>query len=278
MKLSASTRLCGVIGYPARHSLSPALHNAAYWALGLDWAYLAFEVPPAEFAAAVAGARALGLRGLSVTMPHKEQAAGLATKRSVTARRLGAANTLTFEGREIVAESTDGTGLVTDLRLACGFDPAGKRCGVVGAGGAARAVVLALAEAGAAEVLVVNRTAVKAHRAAGLAPSVGRVARAEELAGVDLVVNATPVGLGAQTGDSPAGWPAGADPTRLRPGQLAVDLVYHPAETPWLAAAREAGAATRNGLGMLVHQAALQVALWTGERPPVRAMWAAVRE
>ncbi len=275
MSLSARTELAGVIGSPVRHSLSPLLHNAAYRALGLDWAYLAFEVAPADLATAVRGAAALGLRGLSVTMPHKDEAAALADRRSPAVRRLGAANTLSFSKGAIAADSTDGAGLLADLSVSLGFDPAGSRCGVIGAGGAARAAVLALAEAGAAEVLVVNRTPLRAFRAASLAPGVARLAKPDELEGADLVVQATPSGMLAGEGEEP-GWPAGVDPARLGSGQIVVDLVYEPAETAFLREARRFGAVTRNGLGMLVHQAALQVALWTGERPPLSAMWEAV--
>lgn len=279
LRITSATELAGVVGHPARHSLSPALHNAAYAALRVDWAYLAFEVNPPDFAAAVAGARALGARGLSVTMPFKEEAAALASRRSSTVRRLGAANTLTFEKNEVVADSTDGAGFVADLAKALRFDPNGRRCAVIGAGGAARAVILALAEAGASEVLVANRTPVRAFRASALAPGVARVVRADELASAELVVQATPAGM-AGTGEPAegegSGWPVGFDPSRLSAGQFAVDLVYHPEETAWLRAAAAGGATTRNGLGLLVHQAALQVERWTGRAAPLVAMWAAV--
>jgi shikimate dehydrogenase len=156
---------------------------------------------------------------------------------------------------------------------------------VLGAGGAARAIILALAESGASEVLIVNRTPVRAFRAASLAPGVARVARAEECYDVDLIVQATPAGMGVppaparegEEGTTPSdAWPLGVDPTQLSAGQIAVDLVYHPEETAWLAAAAAAGATARNGLGLLVHQAALQVERWTGRTPPLVAMWAAV--
>lgn len=274
MKISAATRLAGVAGAPVAHSLSPLLHNAAYRALGLDWAYLAFEVSPADFPAAVKGAEALGLVGLSVTMPHKEAAAAAATRRSPTARRLGAANTLTFENGEIVADSTDGKGFLADLDEALGVDPTGMSCAVLGAGAAARAVVVALCEAGAREVLVVNRTPMHAFRAAALARGPGRVARQEEIEGAELIVQATPIGMtGVETDRA-----VPVDPRFLRAGQLCVDLVYDPPETAFLAAAARAGARTRNGLGTLVQQAALQVARWTGETPPLKAMWSAARE
>lgn len=286
--LSAATELAGVVGFPVRHSLSPRLHNAAYAALGLDWAYLAFEVPPGKLEAAVLGAASLGMRGLSVTMPHKEQAARLASRRSATVRRLGAANTLTFEEDRVVADTTDGDGFLSDVRSSLGFEPAGKCCGVIGAGAAARSVVLALAEAGARELLVVDRTPARALRAATLAGTRGRLARPEELDGADLVVQATPVGMSSADGPVASepppgaggaagpGWPAGVDPARLGAGQVAVDLVYHPRVTPWLEEASRCGATTRNGLGMLVRQAALQVSRWTGEAAPEEAMWEAV--
>jgi shikimate dehydrogenase len=267
----ARGRLVGLIGDPVRHSLSPAIHRAAYEALGLDWTYAAFEVPAEHFSAACHGAKALGLRGLSVTMPHKHEAATIATRRSPAVRRLGAANTLSFDAAGIVADSTDGDGILDDLREGAGFAPAGRRCGVIGAGGAGRAVVLALAGAGAAEVLIVNRTPVKAFRAAALAPGIGRVARPEELDGCDLVVQATPLTMTAEAEG------LGVDPGRFGSGQLVYDVVYLPsAEAFWQSAAAN-GATVRNGLGMLVHQAARQVRIWSGCEPPLPAMWAAVR-
>jgi shikimate dehydrogenase len=192
---SPRTLVAGVVGFPVRHSLSPRLQNAAYAAMGLDWCYLAFEVPPGSLERAVSGAAALGLRGLSVTMPHKDAAARLATRHSRQVRRLGAANTLIFEADAVRAESCDGDGLLDDLREGAGFDPDGRRCGVIGAGGAGRAAVLALAEAGAAEIVVVNRTATRAWKSVALAPRVAHVGRPEELKGMDLVVQATPMGM-----------------------------------------------------------------------------------
>lgn len=313
---SAKTRLAGVIGHPVSHSLSPRLHQTAYRALGVDWAYLAFDVEPASLEAAIRGARALGAVGLSVTMPHKESAARLATRRSAVVRRLGAANTLTFSGSQIAADNTDGTGLLADLRLEASFEPRGRRCAVIGAGGAARAVILALAEAGASEVLVVNRTRVRAFQAVALVPGRARVARREELETADLIVNATPASRPASSPDvgeaaeaaegvetaqpaesaaapaapaAPALAPGSAatapalpgledfvDSSRFGSGQLVVDLVYDPPVTEWLARAAANGARVRGGLGMLVYQAALQIELWTGSRPPLTEMWRAV--
>ncbi len=374
-----TTDIAGVVGFPVRHSLSPRLHNAAYSAMGIDWCYVAFEVPPGSLERAVAGAAALSVRGLSVTMPHKDAAARLATRHSRQVRRLGAANTLIFDKGAIRAESCDGEGLLDDLRQALGFDPSGRRCGVIGAGGAGRATVLALAEAGAREIIVVNRTAAKAWRSVALAPRLARVGRPEELRDLELIVQATPSGMtprdgapeasavdqarvsepsggtglsrlaglygsrpgatglgqrraradapsepespapssvsqtesrsASQLGSSGARGPvqtdglshqhlsgtdepnrpgrpdgsqaagvtiAGVDPCWFGAGQLIVDLIYYPVLTPFLLQARSHGATVRGGLGMLVHQAARQIRLWTGMEAPLGAMWAVV--
>jgi len=209
--------IAGVVGFPVRHSLSPRLQNAAYAAMGLDWCYLAFEVPPGSLGRAIAGAAALGLRGLSVTMPHKDAAARLATRHSRQVRRLGAANTLVFEPGAIRAETCDGDGLLDDLREGAGFDPHGRRCGVIGAGGAGRATVLALAEAGAAEIIVVNRTATRAWKSVTLAPRVAHVGRPEELKGMDLVVQATPTGMPGTDAKAPEAGPILTDPSGSQP-------------------------------------------------------------
>lgn len=282
---SGDTRLAGVIGHPVRHSLSPRLHQAAYRLLGVDWVYLAFDVAPEALEVAVAGAVGLGIVGLSVTMPHKDAAARLATRRSALVDRLGAANMLTFSGNEIAADNTDGDGFIDDLRTEVAFEPDGRRCAVIGAGGAARAVLVALAQAGAREVLVVNRTPERAFEAAALAPGCGRVARVEELDSADLVVNATPMGMRAggtvghtSTSGPRDGAPSGrffVDPTRFGPGQLVIDLVYDPPVTEWLSGAAASGARVRGGLGMLVHQAAHQVEIWTGSRPSLSELWRA---
>ena len=261
--------MAAVIGYPIRHSISPVIHNAAFRALDLDWVFTAFEVAPGRAAAAVDGARDLGLAGLSVTMPHKADAVRALDRLTPTAEILGAVNTVVRHGtRELVGENTDGAGFLDALRTDEGFEPAGRRCLVVGAGGAGRAVVLALAGAGAAEIIVTNRTAPRAEEAAALAPAVARLGSTDEADGVDLIVNATPQGM---AGDRSLPVPAAA----LGPGQLVVDLVYHPTLTPLVEAARERGAAATNGLGMLIHQAAHAFRLWTGEDPPLEVMSAA---
>src|SRR2546423_2823555 len=135
---TATTHLVGIIGDPVRHSLSPVLHNAAFAALDLDWAYVAFEVPYRAGGAAVEAVRSLGLEGLSVTMPHKADAAAAVDELSPTAETLGVINTVVRRGDRLLGESTDGEGFVDALRADVGFEPAGKRCVIVGAGGAAR--------------------------------------------------------------------------------------------------------------------------------------------
>lgn len=269
---TATTSVVGVMGDPVVHSLSPLLHNTAFASLGLDWVSVAFPVPVAGVTAAVEGMRSLGLRGMSVTMPHKAAVAGAVDELTPIAEQLGAVNCVRRRGDRLVGDNTDGAGFVESLRHGADLDPAGRRCLVVGAGGAARAVVLALAGAGAAEVIVVNRTPERAASAAALAGPRGRVGTAADVVGADLVVEATPAGM---DGVAPVASPVHG--ATLGPGQVAVDLVYHPPVTPWLAAASAAGATTLGGLGMLVHQAAAQLAAWTGTTPPVTAMWDAAR-
>ena len=217
--------------------------------------------------------RALGLAGLSVTMPHKQDAFDAVDHATEVARRLGVVNCVSWADGELVGDSTDGAGFVAALRRATSFAPAAARCLVVGAGGAARAVILALAQAGAAEVVVVNRTVARAESAAALAGGAGRVGSAADVARADLVVQATPAGMALGAGVVGPELPF--DPATVHAGQVVADLVYHPRVTPLLAEAARRGATTVGGLGMLVHQAALALERWTGAAVPVEPMWAA---
>ncbi|MGI8937177.1 MAG: shikimate dehydrogenase [Iamia sp.] len=262
-------RVCWVIGSPVEHSLSPVIHNAAFAALELDWTYFAVSVPSGGAPRAVAAMRSLRLGGMSVTMPHKQAAAAAADEVTPQAERLAAVNCLSWRGTRIVGDSTDGVGFLDSLRVDHAWEPEGARAVVLGAGGAARAVVAALADAGVREVGVANRTPERAAQAAALAGDRGRVVDGDAVAAADLVVNATPIGMGAD-----AGLPVEAE--RLGSGQLVADLVYDPLETPLLAAARARGAVPVTGVGMLVHQAAHAFRAWTGEDPPVEVMSAAV--
>jgi shikimate dehydrogenase len=265
--ISGATRVAGVIGSPVRHSLSPALHNAAFAVAGVPWVYVAFEVAPGRASEALVAVRVLGLGGLSVTMPHKDDVANLVDELDPAAAALRSVNTVVplADGR-LKGYSTDGAGFVAALREA-GHDPAGRRIAVIGAGAAGRAIIDALARAGASELVVVNRSMERAHTAAALAGDIGRVGTESDVSGCDLVVNATSVGMGGH------GLPL--DPARLHAGQVVADLVYHPLETPLLGAARRAGADTVDGLGMLVHQAVAQQQLWLGVRPDPEVMRAA---
>jgi shikimate dehydrogenase len=264
-----------VIGHPVRHSLSPLLHNTAFAALGLNWTSLAFDVAPGQAVGALDGVRALGLAGISVTMPHKSDVAALVDECSAVATTLGVVNCVVNREGTLRGENTDGAGFLASLARGAGFDPAGKRCLILGAGGAARAVAVALAGAGCADVAVLNRTAARADAVAALAGPVGRVGRLDDDADVaqaDLIVNATPVGMEG-TGAENERWLV--PPSLLHRGQVVADLIYAPRPTAWLAAAAEAGARTVDGLGMLVHQAAAQLELWTGFPAPVDRMWEA---
>jgi shikimate dehydrogenase len=273
--IGGTTRVAALIGWPARHSLSPVILNAAFEAASADWVYTVFEVPPERGAEAVAAARTLGLGGMSVTMPHKAAAAAAVDERTPAAEALGAVNCVYWRGDTLVGDNTDGPGFVDALRVDEGIDPSGRRCVVVGAGGAGRAVARSLGRAGAADVAVVNRSRAPAERAAALAGPVGRVGRPEDIPKADLVVNATLLGMGVVVGADGSSEPLPLDPELLHAGQVVADLIYHPATTPLLAAARSRGIVTVNGLGMLIHQAAHQFRNWLGKEPPLGAMSAA---
>ncbi|CAN5641627.1 shikimate dehydrogenase [soil metagenome] len=272
--LRGTTRIAAVIGSPVGHSRSPLLANAAFAAAGLDWAFAAFEVAPGAAGGAVAAMRVLGLGGLMVTMPHKVDVIEHLDRITPAAAALGAVNSVAWEGTELVGDNTDGPGLVASLRHDDGVDPTGLRCVVLGAGGAARSVAWALGAAGAAEVVVLNRTTEKAAVAAALAGPGGRVGSLDDVSRAELVVNATSVGMGTAPG---AVGPLPVPADRLRPGQVVVDLVYVPLATPLLRAAAAAGARPVDGLGMLVHQAALSIERWTGVAPDIAAMAQAAR-
>ncbi len=268
--LSGHTRVVGVIGDPVVHSLSPTLHNAAFEALGLDWVYVAFPVPRGRGADAVAAVPALGLAGLNVTMPHKEDVAGRLRRAHARRRRPPVGQHRGGAGPTAARWATPPTARASSTRWptkASGVG--GQPVLVLGAGGAARAVVLALGRAGAA-VTVAARRPDAAEAAAALAPGAGAVPiGAVDPSAFAVVVNATPLGMSG-------GDPLPVDPESLHAGQAVIDLVYHPADTPLLTAARAQGATAVNGLGMLLHQAARSFTLWTGEPAPLDAMRDAV--
>jgi shikimate dehydrogenase len=268
--VTGATRVAGVIGDPIVHSASPRIHNAAYAALGLDWIYVAFRVAPGRAGDALAGAGALGIAGLNVTMPHKADAARTCDELSAAATRLGAVNTVVVRDGRLVGDSTDGPGFLRALADE-EIDPGGLSVVLFGAGGAARAIAGALGDVGARVTVAARREDAAASAAAlvpgGTAVALDRADLAIETA--DIVVNATPLGMREELPPFDVG--------RLGSSQVVVDTVYEPSETPLLAAARARGARVVNGLGMLVHQAALAFEAFTGVSAPLDAMRAAAR-
>jgi shikimate dehydrogenase len=265
--ISGATRVAAVIGDPVRHSLSPALHNAAFAQLGVDWVYVALPVAPGESQRALDAMRLFDLGGLSVTMPHKEAVAREVDELDPAAAALHSVNTVLprADGR-LVGFSTDGAGFVASL-AAAGVTVVERSVCLLGAGGAARAIADAVARSGAARVVVINRTPSAAEATAALAGSVGAVGTFADVRTADIVVNATSIGMG--TNDLPC------DPSFLHGEQVVADIVYHPRDTAFLQVARAVGATSVDGLGMLVHQAALQQQLWHGTAPDVAVMTAA---
>ena len=263
--ITGSTRIVGVIGDPVGHSRSPAMHNAAFDALELDWVYVAFPVRRGEGAAAVRAVATLGLAGLNITMPHKADAAAACDDLSSEAAALGAVNTVVNADGMLAGHSTDGDGFLRALDDE-GIAVGGQRAVVVGAGGAGRAITHALGRAGA-HVTVAARRPDAARSAASLAPG-GAAIALDELAveHFDVVVNATPIGMDGE--------PPPFDTALLHDGQFVFDTVY-PVETPLLREARARGVRAAGGLGMLVHQGALSFSLWTGVEPPLEVMRAA---
>jgi len=277
--INAATRLCAVLGSPIRHSASPAMHNAAFAARGLNWRYLAFEVDPKNLRAAIAGARAMNFAGLNLTVPHKLLAVEMMDELDASAKRWGAVNTIKFEpdaNGKILAtgHNTDADGLANSLREDLQMDLRGAKVLLLGAGGAGRTAALKLAAENVAELFLVNRTLAKVEGIAAEIkkhfPSV-RVAVGYPKTGVDLLVNATSLGLKPDDAS-----PLDEKQFSLRQAPAVYDVIYQPAETKLLAAAKAAGCKTANGIGMLVHQGAKAFEIWTGQPAPVAVMRRAV--
>jgi shikimate dehydrogenase len=267
MAAGPAGRRLAVLGHPVAHSRSPAMQNAALRELGLGgWSYEAIDVPPDRFEELVRSLPESGFAGANVTVPHKGAALTVAEELSEVAREVGAANTLAFEDGVVHAYNTDAAGLLAALPE----PPEGRRALVLGAGGAARAVVWALVREGA-RVDVWNRTAL---RSSNLCEELGgSVVEEPDAGGYELIVNSTAVGLG------------GEDPFRelpltrggLHAGQTVVDLVYGAEPTVLAQAAREAGAQTVDGIEVLIRQGAESLRIWTGREPPIDTMRAAAR-
>ncbi|MGH2754179.1 MAG: shikimate dehydrogenase [Actinomycetota bacterium] len=258
----------GIIGWPLEHTLSPAMHNAAFKRIGTDWVYLPFAIPPEELSTAVAGLRVLGARGLNVTMPHKERIVEMLDDLSPEAKVIGAVNTIENAGGRLIGHNTDASGFSEFLMLDAGWEGSDKRALVLGAGGAARAVVRALADMGLEHITIAARDP---GRAAILELTGSVTTTPWEAAGavasdVDLIVNSTPVGMKGEDVLPDA---------RFHPGQVVVDLIYSPPSTRLVDRARSQQAEAWSGLGMLVHQAAGALRIWTGKEPPLGIMSAA---
>ena len=270
MSLSGKARIAGVMGWPVAHSLSPALHGWWLDNYGIDGAYVPFAVPPEDLETALRALPKLGIAGCNLTLPHKEAALRLVDRATPEARRIGAVNTIAVEpGGSLSGSNTDGFGFLESLRATLpDWRPDAGPAVVLGAGGAARAVVVALLEAGAPRVRLINRTR---RRADDLAAAVNGAievadwpARANALADAALLVNTTQLGMTGQD-------PLDLDLTRLPQTAVVNDIVYVPLVTPLLADACARGNRTVDGLGMLLHQARPGFAAWFGVEPAVTA-------
>jgi shikimate dehydrogenase len=261
--LNAHTQIAGVIGWPVAHSRSPLLHNFWLARHGINGAYLAFPVEPGNVAAAIRGLAVSGLRGLNVTIPHKQEALALCDEVTDFARQVGAVNTLKFDHGRIYGDNTDGFGFIENLR-AHGVNPAAGPALVLGAGGAARAIVASLQNEGA-QVTIANRTASRAEALAADFPGARVVEWSQAAAGLRdqvLLVNTSSAGM---HGQPPLDFPL----AQASPSLAVADIVYVPRETTLLAGAAARGLRVVPGLGMLLHQARPGFRAWFGLRPEV---------
>jgi shikimate dehydrogenase len=267
MKLDAHTVLYGVLGSPVRHSLSPAIHNAAFEATGLNGVYLAFETK--DLPGSLAGAKALCFGGLSITLPFKSAVIPLLDQLDPLAERIGAVNTIRNEEGNLVGYNTDGSGALRALEAVT--DVSGKRCLLVGAGGAARAIGYVLSRKGV-EIVVANRSA---DRGKSLAVFIGgRCIPLAEASSIDadFLIQTTSVGMFPITDQVPV------PPEALREGIVVMDVIYNPLKTKLLRLAEERGCLTVSGLDMFIYQGAEQFRLWTGLEPPIEIMREAAKK
>ena len=265
MNITASTRLLALFGHPAGHSLSPQMHNAAFGQTGQDYCYLAIDVKPEDLPDAVRAVRALGIRGVNITVPHKEKVIPFLDEVDKEAAFIGAVNTVVNDGGRLKGYNTDGRGFIQSLAEEK-IDWEGKNILICGAGGASRAVSYYLSEK-ARTLRIFDLDKVKLEKLAGdlkrIRNNVETTGDVRNLEGVDILINATPLGLKETD-------PVPADPRKLPPGSVAGDLIYR--QTPFLREARKAGLKTFHGLGMLLWQGVFAQELWTGVRPPHEVM------
>jgi shikimate dehydrogenase len=271
--ISGKTKVYGIFGHPVEHTFSPGMHNSAFKKLGIDACYVPFAVLPERLEEAVRAVVSLGLRGLNVTVPHKERVLAFLDELSEEARLIGAVNTIEVRRDRLIGHNTDGRGFLRSLRENGGLDPKGKKFLFIGSGGAARAVSFSLALAGAAEIVFRDLDARKATLLANdirektgvPAKAIGPDALPKYAAGADCLINASPLGL-KRTDPLPI--PA----VLVMRKHLICDLVYNPPETALLRMARKRGAKRLSGLGMLLFQGVIAFEIWTGEKAPVLLM------
>jgi shikimate dehydrogenase len=274
--INAATRLCAVYGFPIAHSASPAMHNAAFAALGLNWRYLAFEVDPKNLRAAVEGAKAMGFAGLNLTVPHKLLAVEMVDVLDDSATKWGVVNTIRFDEKGATGFNTDADAIVTALREDLKLELRGAKVLLLGAGGAGRTAALKLASEKVAELFLFNRTQSKAEEIAveikKQFPSV-KVSAGFPKAKVDLLLNATSLGLKADDAS-----PLDEKQFSLKQTRAVYDMIYRPVKTKLLSAAKKSGCKTANGLGMLLHQGAKAFEIWTGKPAPLDVMRRALEQ
>lgn len=271
--ISGATAIYGIFGHPVKHTFSPGMHNAAFKKLGLDACYVPFSVSPEALGDATGAVRALGLRGLNITVPHKEKVVPFLDALSEEARLIGAVNTIEVEDDRLIGHNTDGRGFLRSLNNDARFNPKGKRFLFIGSGGAARAVGFSLALAGAARIQFLDIDRQKADALAGdIRSKTGAdvVSLSEEILAAsareaDCIINATPLGLKRSD-------PLPLPKDHILKRHLVCDLVYNPPETPLLKAAKAAGAKRLPGLGMLLYQGVIAFEIWTGRKAPVQTM------
>lgn len=274
--VNSETIFYGVFGDPVRHSKSPVMLGEAFRAAGVNAVYGAFHVTPESLGSAVEGVRALGFRGVNVTIPHKVRVMDYLDEIDATASRVGAVNTIVNQGGKLIGYNTDGIGYVRSLKEETGSRIKDASILMLGAGGAARGVAHALAAEKPSRLWIANRSAGKAE---ALASELGGESECQGIAWdgidhiigkVDIIVNTTPIGMHPNTDEMPI------DPAALREGTIVSDLIYNPLSTKLLEHAKQAGAKVHGGLGMFVYQGAYAFEYWTGMSAPVEAMRAAV--
>lgn len=276
--INGSTRVVGVIGDPVDHTASPAMHNAAFKDLGLDYIYVAFRVGNAELSEAVKGMRALNMAGMNVTVPHKKAVMAYLDVISPEARAIGAVNTIVNKDGKLIGHNTDAFGFTKSVDLEGTFKEWPQTVVLLGAGGAARAVLFALLQRPEVErIHLINRTLVRGELLANEMDSEGRVYTGSmsdsEWAEVGLLINSTSVGLFPDVTSLPL-----RDASVIRPDMLVVDIIYKPLQTQLMLKAGECGATAMNGLGMLVWQGVRAFELWTGVIPRSEIMISAALE